>query len=459
MKKITLSLLTLFSILSFGQEKEIKEAFNSFENGNKAQAQTLIQQVDPVVLEKSQALEPDVYAKFLYIKGSTLLENGKNLEAAQTFSILSAYEQGPVYSLKNKSNKQKAFTLSKQEANNLQAQGFSGLKETKSGTNFLQKVLPVIEQKRQTIANQATEEYNAKNYAGSGDDFLEAHYLNKAAGSDDEIYMYYAAISYHAAKNNAKALELYKELINTGYTGKKTLYTAIQNGVRVGLTEQQYNLFKSTPNSGFSDFKTEETPSVEAEIYSYAIAILSADKKYDEALTIAEKGLVKFPGDKNLNSQIGELYYQTGQTDKYINQLKGAVQKDPNDYISLFNLGVIYSKDPKTYDLAKSYYNKVISIKPDYAVAYLNLASLSLSPDKEIVEKMKALGSNKADQQKYDVLLSQRKNMFKEALPYIEKAYEFDKKDIEIIQVLKEAYRVLGMRDKLDEIRKAENAL
>lgn len=459
MKKITLSLFTLFSLLSFSQEKEIKEAFNSFESGNKTEAQALVQKVEPIVAEKAQSIDPDVYAKFLYLKGSTLLDQGKTLEAARAFSTLSAYEQGPVYSLKNKSTKEKAFVLSKQEADKLQAQGFGSLKETKSGTTYLQKVLPALEQKRQKVATKATEEYNAKNYGQAADDFLESHYLTKASGSNDDIYMYYAAISYNAAKNNTKALELYKELINAGYTGKKTLYTAIQNGQRVGLTEQQYNLFKSTPNSGFSDFKTEETASVEADIYNYAIAILSADKKYDEALALAEKGLAHLPGDKNLTNQIGELYYQTGQTDKYIAKLKEAIQKDPKDYISLYNLGVLYSKDPKTYDQAKDYYNKALSIKPDYAAAYLNLASLYLAPDKEIVEKMKALGSTKADQQKYESLLSQRKNMFKEALPYMEKAYGYDKKDTAIMQALKEAYRVLGMRDKLEEIKKAEDAL
>lgn len=87
------------------------------------------------------------------------------------------------------------------------------------------------------------------------------------------------------------------------------------------------------------------------------------------------------------------------------------------------------------------------------------MAALLLAPDKEIVEKMKALGSSRADQQKYDALVEKRKAMFKQALPYMEKAYSYDQKDKGIIQALIEAYRVLQMKDKMEEMKKAESAL
>lgn len=459
MKKISVSLFLLMSLISFSQEKEIKEAFNAFEGGNKSKAQTLIQQVETTVDEKITSLDPDTYAKYLYVKGNSLLEQGKTFESAKNFSKLAMYEKGPIYSLKNKNTKEKAFVLTKAEVEKLSSEGFSGLKETKSGTNYLQKIIPVLEQKRQEISNKATSEYNTKQYVKAGDDFLESYYLTKAAGNADNIFKYYSAISYHAAENNTKALELYLELLNDGYTGETTTYTALQNGKRVSLSEEQYNLFKSTPSSEFSDFKKEESPSVEADLYNYAISILISDKKYNEALALAEKGLKKLPNNTNLNSQIGELYYQTGQTDKYIAKLKESVQKNPNDYVSYYNLGVLYSKDPQTMVQAKENYNQALRIKPDYAAAYLNLAALLLSPDKEIVEKMRALGSTKADQQKYDALLEKRKDMFKQALPYLEKAYGYDNKDKGIIQALKEAYRVLQMKDKLEEMRKIEAAL
>lgn len=459
MKKISVSLYLLVSLWSFGQEKEIKDAFNALEKGNKTQAESLIQQVEPTVSSNISGINPDVYAKYLYVKGNSLLEQGKTLESAKIFSKLAHYEKGPIYSLKNKNTKEKAFVLTKEEAEKLKSEGFTGLKETKSGTNYIQKIIPILEQKRQELSGRATSEYNAKQFSKAADDFLESFYLTQAAGNADEVFKYYAAISYHAANNNKKALELYLELLNEGYTGKTTTYTALQNGKRVGLSEEQYNLFKSAPNSGFSDFKKEESPSVEADLYNYAISLLVADKRYNEAMTLAEKGLKKFPNDTNLNSQIGELYYQTGQTDKYIAKLREAIVKKPYDYISYYNLGVLYSKDPKTAELAKEYYNKTILIKPDYPAAYLNLAALLLAPDKEIVEKMKALGSSRADQEKYDALVEKRKAMFKQALPYMEKAYSYDQKDKGIIQALIEAYRVLQMKDKMEEMKKAESAL
>jgi tetratricopeptide (TPR) repeat protein len=459
MKKISVSLFLLFNLLSFSQEKEIKEAFNTFESGNKSLAQSLIQQVESTVRSKSTGIDPDIYAKYLYIKGNSLLEQGKTLESAKIFSKLALYEKGPIYSLKNKTTKEKAFVLTKDEAEKLKLEGFISIRETKSGTNYIQKIISILEQKRQELSSKATSEYNAKQFSKAADDFLESYYLTKASGNADELFKYYAAISYHAANNNTRALELYLELLNEGYTGKTITYTALQNGKRVSLSEEQYNLFKSAPNSGFSDFKQEESSSVEADLYNYAISLLIANKRYDEAMTLIEKGLHKFPNNDKLQSQMGELYYQTGQTDKYITKLKESVQKNPNDYTSYYNLGVIYSKDPKTISQAKEYYTKALNIKPDYPAAYLNMAALLLSPDKDIVVKMKSLGSTSADQQKYDALVGKRVEMFKQALPYLEKAYGYDKKDKGIIQALKEAYRVLQIKDKWEEMKKAESAL
>ncbi|WP_128331201.1 tetratricopeptide repeat protein [Apibacter sp. HY039] len=458
MKKITISLLTLMALFSFGQDKEIKDAFNAFEGGNKSQAQTLIQQADPLVNTKISSIEPELYAKYLYVKGATYLDQGKTLEAAKVLAELSKYEKGPIYSLKNKNTKEKAFVLSKEQADKLVSEGFSGLKETKSGTDYLNKLLPVLEQKRQASVTKATDEYNSKDFEKSAEDFLESHYLTKAAGVDDDVYKYYAAVSYHAANNSAKALELYKELINEGYTGVRNTYSALNNKKeRVTLSENDYNLLKKAPSADYTDLKIESTPSVEADLYNYAVSLLTADKKYSEALSLAEKGLTKFPTDTNLSSQVGELYYQTGNTQKYVDRLKESVQKNPNDYVSLYNLGVIYSKDEKTYDLAKEYYNKAVSVKPDYTAAYFNLAALALEPDKEIVNKLNNLTTSKEDQQKYDALTVERKKMFFKALPFLEKAHELEPKDKAVYQALENAYKVLQKRDKLDQLRKENN--
>ncbi len=457
MKKLTLPIFILLSLISFSQEKEIKEAFNLYDSGNKPQAQALIQQTESTITANISIIEPNVYAKYLYVKGSSLLEQDKTREAAQVFSLLAVYENGPVYSLKNKDTKEKIFVLSKSEATKLQAQGFSGLKETRSGTDYLQKLLPVLDEKRQAVNDKATEEYKTKDYSQAAEDFMEAHYLYKASGGDD-IYKFYAATAYYGANNNEKALSLYQELIADGYTGKKTIYTVLQNGKRVGLTEEQYNSFKSAPTPDLTDFKKEETPSVESDIYNYTVSLLSTEKKYEEALALAQKGLSKLPGDVNLNNQIGELYYRTGQTEKYITRLKEVIQKNPQDYVSLYNLGVLYSKDPKTHDLAKEYYNKALAVKPDYVSANLNLASLILEPDEDIVKKMNALGNSQADLKEYDILLQQRKDLSQEALPYLEKAYQYDKNNQSIILSLEQTYKILQMKDKLEEIRKAKTS-
>ncbi|MDR3271900.1 MAG: hypothetical protein LBT29_00245 [Flavobacteriaceae bacterium] len=452
MKKLTVSMFALFAVLAFGQEKEIKAAFSAYDSGNKAQAQTLIQQADAAVGNKAQSIDPDVYAKYLYVKGNSLLEQGKTVDGAKVLSELTVYEKGPVYSLKNKETKEKAYVLSKDEAAKLQAQGFSGLKETTSGTTYSQKSAATLDAKRQEVAKKAADEYVSKQFASAGNDFLEAYYLFKAAGGNDDIYKYYAAVSYNNDEQNDKALELYKELINDGYTGVNIKYTAKdKDGQEVNMDATQYQLFQKA-NAGYTDFKQETTPSVEPDLYHYAVQILINDKKYDDALNLTQKGLAKLPNDQALNDVLGDLYYQTGQTDKFAEKLQEQLQKDPNDYKVLYNLGFLYSKDPATTNKAKEYYEKAIQAKPDYTDAYLNLAILLMQPDKELVNQMKNLGTSTADNKKYDALFEQRKQVLGSALPYLEKAYRIDSSNIAVIGALRDVYRVLGNRAKMQEM-------
>jgi TolA-binding protein len=67
----------------------------------------------------------------------------------------------------------------------------------------------------------------------------------------------------------------------------------------------------------YTDFKTENTPSIEQELYETAASLYVDAKKYDEALSLIDKGLAKFPKSSKLSELKGTTYYKSGKMDQF----------------------------------------------------------------------------------------------------------------------------------------------
>ena len=67
-----------------------------------------------------------------------------------------------------------------------------------------------------------------------------------------------------------------------------------------------------------------------------------------------------------------------------------ASEKNPNDAILFFNLGVVSYNNKEIQD-ADKFYVKAIELDPKYVDAYLNLAILKLDAEKSLIEKMNKL--------------------------------------------------------------------
>ena len=87
------------------------------------------------------------------------------------------------------------------------------------------------------------------------------------------------------------------------------------------------------------------------------------------------------------DSTEANLYIQLGDKQKFADLMKEAIEKDPNNHILYFNLGVITAEQGDRAK-ARSYYESAIELDPSYAASYLNLAALILDGEPELVEKM-----------------------------------------------------------------------
>ncbi|MGG5207753.1 tetratricopeptide repeat protein [Chryseobacterium sp. MIQD13] len=314
-----------------------------------------------------------------------------------------------------------------------------------------------VNAKLQETNKAAMDAYNAKNYTAAAPKFIEVYNLLKTNGQDDKIYMYYAGLSYALANNSDESIKIYTELVNSGFTGVQTTYTAKEKktGQVVPLDKATWELMKK--NSEYSDFKTEQTPSVEPELYETLTTLLLNAKKPNDALVIIEKGLAKFPNNAKLKDAQGTAYYESGNTEKFIGTLKEQLTKNPTDATNWYNLGVMQSKNPATVEDAVASFKKAIEIKPDFDNAYQNLVYTVIGDDSKIVDQINATRKDKPDEA--TKLIDARRERFAKALPYAEGWYKAAPENLDAVSALKDIYVVTKNTDKLKDLKTKEAEL
>ncbi|WP_294284114.1 hypothetical protein [uncultured Chryseobacterium sp.] len=316
-----------------------------------------------------------------------------------------------------------------------------------------------VNAKLQEANKAAMDAYNAKNYAVAAPKFMDVYNILKTSGQDNKVYMYYAGLNYALANDIPQATKIYNDLINSGYTGVETTYTAKDNktGQVASYDKNTWDLLKKTSSKDYSDFKTEQSPSVEQDLYETLSTLLINAKKNDEALAIIEKGLAKFPNSTKLKEYQGSALYASGNTDKFMQNLKEQLAKNPNDATNWYNLGVLQSKNPATSTEAVTSFQKAIELKPDFANAYQNLVYTVIGDDEKAVNEINALRKTKPDDA--TKMIEARKERFNKALPYAEKWMQAMPNDITAVQTLKDMYNTTRNTAKANEMKAKEAEL
>lgn len=81
------------------------------------------------------------------------------------------------------------------------------------------------------------------------------------------------------------------------------------------------------------------------------------------------------------------------------------------------------------------------------------LCDLINSENNEIVEQMNSLRKSKAEGAKYNELKIKRKQLFQDALPYLERAYMLKSEDVRVAKALMDLYLELNMKAKSKTIK------
>lgn len=405
MKKQILALsMCVVAFGSYAQKTEIKDAEKAIKKQNFDAAITSL-----TAAEKLIGNADDKYrGKFYLLKGKAYVAKKDYRTAADAFQNLFAFEK-------------------------------------KSGKlRYSREAEPILNQVIQEVSTKAIKLYNEDaDYKNAADNF----YLTYELSPKDTSFVYNAAVASTQAKDYDAALRYYNELKELGYSGVETQYLATNVATgkveNLGSKNQRDLMVKSKQYIKPEDKKTE---SKKATIIKNIALILKEQGKNEEAIAAMSEARKANPKDLNLILNEAQLYIEMDRMDKFGELMTEAISLDPNNPTLYFNLGVVNFNKGRVKE-AQEYYEKAIALKPDYADAYMNLAVVILDKDKAIVEEM---NKNLSNFKKYDELALKQKEVYKEAIPLLEKADGLNR-NLDTVKTLMNMYEILEMTDKAKE--------
>ncbi|WP_282629169.1 tetratricopeptide repeat protein [Empedobacter sedimenti] len=368
--------------------------------------------------------EPTVLAEKYNKSAKENLAKGDVTKASQDLAKLSKYENGKAWQVKNKDTKKDEFYYSQADLDKATAgKNYAKAKEVILQPKYgflLQSEVSNLANKELDAANKAMD---AKQFPEAAVKFLNVYNLVEALGTKEEIYKYQAAICYYNATDYDKSLTIIKELAAKGFTGKSANQT------------KDYN----------------------RDMYVLALNGLYNAKKYD---AIVDEAVAKYPKDNDINNLAAGIYQVSGNSDKMRQRIEESIKLDPNNGQNYYNLGVLLLDEADKTEEAKNMFKKAIELNPKHFESYNNLVLAVLKSDKEIVETMNNnLGTSKKEKEIYNANETKRKAIFTEAVPYLEKMYEIEPQNRQVIRNLIQAYKTLGNDQKETFYRDAEKKL
>ncbi|MCB0653165.1 MAG: hypothetical protein KDC85_17965 [Saprospiraceae bacterium] len=230
----------------------------------------------------------------------------------------------------------------------------------------------------------------------------------------------------------------------------------------------------------FSNFPPDQPDQLIAYVY-YRLALLASyqDNAADQVLEILREGMEVLEKEHSRLRQAdytAEYWaalseqYETAKADlsafeldillnspdklkQALEKFDKAVKEDPQNYIKQ----VAYARLLEKVDQEKaiSVYKKAITIDDRNVVAFFNLGALYVNRAAEVSKKaMETDDFEKA--KKYEAEVNQH---FKNALPYLEKAYRISPSDLTIIRALKQVTIYLEMTEDYQKYKEAERVL
>lgn len=415
MKKYLITMMVVvLSTTAFAQKKELRSAQSAIDAGDFTAAKAALTQAENF----KTAMDDKTLAKYFYLKGLALASNGAGSNADMKAALASFEEMQSVEERIGKS------TYSSQ---------------VMASTQLIKGSL--IERGRMALENE--------DYAGSSENFEFAFRLQPT----DTLYLYNAAVLATQAKAYPRALELYEELTNIGFTGIATEYTAVnaETGEEV-LFESEVMRDISVKAGTHSDPKVTVTKSKVGDIARNIAVIYIELNDNDKAIEAIEAAKKIYPDDFSLIVTEANIMYQIGDMAAYEQLISKALELQPDNVDLMFNLGVVASENGEN-ERAMQFYTQALQVDPSYNNARLNITALMFDKVEEIVNTMNNLGTSRADNAKYDKLDLEKNEIYKEVIPFLQDFLNYDPENLDVNKTLMNIFSALGEYDKVNELK------
>ena len=406
MKKLILTLIIIsITHFSFSQKKELKSAEKLIKSNNYTEAINILESLNNLI----DSADDKTKAKFYYLSGLANYQNGESSFENKLSSI----------------------------------ENFNNAKEVeKEGSKIYSiKIDDLLTNLFNSFVNDSRSALENKDYELSYKSLEAAYNVSKR----DTLYLYNAALVATEAKSYDVALNFYEKLIDLGYTGISINYYATEkeSGKEQVFQDMKSRDFSVDVLTTHISPRDEMAESVEIDILRSIAAIYRTKEDFDNSLKFLEKAKSIDPLDINLILLESNIRWEMGEVDMYQSLITKALEIEPNNVDLIFNLGVV-NADKGDHEKAVDYYNKAIAMDPTYTKAYLNAAALTLEKEGAIIEEMNSLGMSTADYNRYDELKIERENLYRSAIPYLEKVYELENDNLNAARTLKNIFSALG---------------
>jgi tetratricopeptide (TPR) repeat protein len=198
----------------------------------------------------------------------------------------------------------------------------------------------------------------------------------------------------------------------------------------------------------------------DADVYWFLAKAYEEQGDTTNALKYVSQGRELRPDNQDLIDEELNLYYLTGQADKFVEKLSKAIESDPGNAKYYYYRGntydVLFDKNPaKTeyVEKAEADYRKALEIEPNDADLNAALARLYFNKAVPVINQREET-DNVKNKKKFDELDAKAKELLKECIKYYEAASAARPDDTYILDNLKRAYAQIGNMEKVNELGK-----
>jgi tetratricopeptide (TPR) repeat protein len=188
-------------------------------------------------------------------------------------------------------------------------------------------------------------------------------------------------------------------------------------------------------------------------IYTYR----AVEKDTAKAIAAADRARKQFPDDPDLKQDEITLLIIANEVEAAKEKIQAAIDKNPDDHVLYYEMGYLYDASDEL-DKAIEWYKKAIEKNPEYFDALYNIGVDYYNKGADILHQAQEmdLDTYKKEGKKVE---EQANEVFKQALPYFERAHEARPDDVGTLETLQTLYSLMKNYEKVNEVQQKLEAL